>query len=54
VWGFMERRSVPGTMPEAAAAAQLAATAAAVAAAKAVKAAAAPKKVTVKELTGTK
>jgi len=41
-------------MPEAAAAAQLAATAAAVAAAKAVKAAAAPKKVAVKELTGTK
>ena len=39
---------------KAAAAAQLAATAAAVAAAKAVKAAAAPKKVTVKELTGTK
>jgi len=36
------------------AAAQLAATAAAVAAAKAVKAAAAPKKVTAKELTGTK
>ena len=39
---------------KAAAAAQLAAVAAAVAAAKAVKAAAAPKKVTVKELTGTK
>ena len=39
---------------KAAAAAQLAATAAAVAAAKTVKAAAAPEKVTVKELTGSK